>query len=121
MKGVLIMNANFENYPTPEQVDAHGFDCIHPTTRKVLENFRTYEQAREFCDGIVADNTRKNREYLTACRKRADALHFNATHEKKYAIKVPEAPKKPRLSAVPTIRWYEPGKAPLPADTGLSA
>ena len=114
------MNKNFKNYPAPAEIDAHGVDCIHPTTHKIVANYATYWQARDFCDSIAEENAAKKRAYLAACKHRSDIIHANMTRDKYHQLPIPEMPKKPRLTAVPTLRWYKPGKAPI-EDTEKSA
>lgn len=115
-----MANKYFENYPSAETIDPHGVDCVHPTTHKVLANYATYWQARDFCESICEENERKKRDYLAACKHRSDVIHANMTRPSDHQLKVPDMPEKPRLSAVPSLRWYENGKAPI-EDTELSA
>ena len=116
-----MANKYFENYPAPADIDAYGVDLVHPTTHKVIENYRTYWQARDARDSIVEDNAKKKRDYEAACKYRSDIIHENTTRDLLHQIPVPDMPKKPRLTAVPTLKWYEPGKAPVPADTEVAA
>lgn len=114
------MNKYFENYPSVEDIDAYGVDCVHPTTHKIVANYRTYWQARDFRDSIIEENDAKKRAYTKACEARSEIIHANQTLPAGKKLSVPDVPKKPRLSAVPSLLWYPVGKAPV-ADTELSA
>lgn len=108
-----MSNKHFENYPSVEDIDPYGVDLVHPTTHAIIANYRTYWQARDHRDNIIEENDAKKRAYLDACRQRSEIIHANQTLPADKKLTVPDIPKKPRLTAVPSLRWYAVGKAPV--------